>query len=98
LKVIFKVKNTGKKDGAEIIQLYLNHPDHKEDRPEKELKAFDKIYLKAGEEKLVEFILPESSFQFFSNDTNKWEMGSGNYNLLIGSSSRVIKLQKSIFR
>lgn len=97
-KVSLKVKNTGKKDGAEIVQLYISHPDHKEDRPEKELKAFDKIYLKAREEKLVEFILPKSSFQFFSNDTNKWEMGSGNYNLLLGSSSRAIKLQQSVYK
>lgn len=90
LAVSFTLKNTGKMDGAEVIQLYVKDESAELKRPEKELKAFEKVFLKQGEEKKIEFELDKSAFSYFHPDKG-WVIEPGKFQLLIGSSSRDIR-------
>ena len=90
--VSFTVKNTGKMAGAEVAQLYVSQPNAALPRPEKELKGFEKIALKVGEQKKVTLTLDEEAFQYYNDASNKWVMDGGNYTILIGASSRDIRL------
>jgi beta-glucosidase len=90
--ISFSIKNTGKMKGAEITQLYVK-PEHAAlPRPEKELKAFDKVFLEPGQTKTVTMTLDENAFQYYNDVINKWVMEKGMYTILIGGSSRMIKL------
>ena len=86
------VKNTGKMAGAEVVQIYVGDPSASVPRPEKELKAFSKIFLTPGESKEVELQLPESSFQFFDEAKGKFVLEPGTFIIMAGSSSRDIRL------
>lgn len=94
--VSFKVKNTGRVAGAEVAQLYIGQPNALLPRPEKELKGFNKISLKPGEQKTVTLTLNEDAFRYFNDASNQWVMDGGNYNILIGGSSRDIKLTGNV--
>lgn len=85
------VKNTGDKDGSEVVQLYISDLKSSLPRPIKELKAFKKIGLKAGEEKTVEFTIDKSALSFFDSDKHDWVAESGDFEVLIGASSSDIK-------
>jgi beta-glucosidase len=90
------VKNTGKVDGAEVVQLYVGDPVSSFPRPVKELKAFDKIALKAGESREIKLTLRSDAFQYFNPDKMKWIIEPGDFDILIGSSSQDIRLKKKI--
>jgi len=90
--ISFTVKNTGSLMGAEVVQLYVKQEHASLPRPEKELKAFDKIFLQSGESKIVNINLDENAFQYYNDIENKWVMENGIYDILIGSSSRMIRL------
>lgn len=90
--VTFSITNTGKTAGAEIAQVYVHQQKSLLPRPEKELKAFDKVFLQPGQKKQVTLVLNADAFQYFNDVTNNWVMEKGNYNILVGSSSRDIKL------
>jgi len=94
--VTFSLKNTGKVGGAEVAQLYVHQQQSTLPRPEKELKAFDKIFLKPGESKTVKFLLDENAFHYYSDVENKWVMENGVFDIMVGSSSRMIKLNSKI--
>lgn len=94
--VSFSIKNTGKTDGKEIAQLYIEKSDSKILRPKKELKGFAKIHLKAGETKQINILFDEYTFRFFNTKTNQWEVEPGKYDIHIGSSSIDIHLNGSI--
>ena len=94
--VTFNLKNTGKVGGGEVAQLYVHQQQSTLPRPEKELKAFDKIFLKRGESKTVKFLLDDNAFHYYSDVENKWVMENGMFDILIGSSSRMIKLNGKI--
>jgi beta-glucosidase len=66
------------------------------ERPDKELKAFSKVHLAAGEKKKVTMVLPKSSFEYFNGEVGKWVFERGRYEILIGTSSRGIKFSKII--
>ena len=91
--VSFNVKNTGKVAGAEVAQVYVNQAKSLLPRPEKELKAFEKVVLQPGQQKTVTLTLKEDAFQYFNDMQNKWVMEPGVFNILVGGSSRDIKLQ-----
>ena len=93
LQVSLTVSNTGKVTGKEVIQLYVADPESSVQRPPKELKAFDKIELKPGESKEVSFTLNKRDFSYYSKVYNRWLAESGKFEILIGSSSRDIRLQ-----
>ncbi|MCW0484533.1 beta-glucosidase family protein [Gaoshiqia sediminis] len=91
VKVSFTLTNSGKVDGAETAQLYVSKPKSGVARAAKELKAFKKVFLKAGESQEVTLDVPVSSFAYYNELKSEWEVEPGSYNLILGSSSRDIK-------
>ena len=85
------VKNTGSRDGAEIVQLYISDLKSSLPRPVKELKGFEKVFLKAGEEKTVSFTIDKEALSFFDADKHDWVAENGDFEALIGASSTDIK-------
>ncbi|MCQ2461972.1 MAG: glycoside hydrolase family 3 C-terminal domain-containing protein [Clostridia bacterium] len=96
LTAAFKIKNTGERDGAEIAQLYVSQPSSTAFRPEKELKAFKKVFLKAGEEAWIEFPLSKRAFAFFDTDIHDWRVETSGYVIMVGASSRDIRLTAAV--
>lgn len=94
--VSFKIKNTGKVDGAEIAQIYVADKESTIFRPVKELRAFEKVFLKAGEEKEISVELSKRAFAFWNININDWMVETGEFDILIGASSREIRLSKTI--
>jgi beta-glucosidase len=85
------VKNTGKVDGAEVVQLYISDLKSSLPRPLKELKGFDKVYLKAGESKDVSITVDKSALSFFDPVKHDWVAEPGDFEALVGSSSSDIR-------
>lgn len=90
------ITNTGNCDGAEIVQLYIKNPAVYEIRPEKELRDFAKVFLKAGETKTVTFTLNARAFSYYETRIHDWYAESGDYEILLASSSRDIRLQDTV--
>lgn len=90
------ITNTGNCDGAEIVQLYIKNPVVYEIRPEKELRDFAKVFLKAGETKTVTFMLNARAFSYYETRIHDWYAESGDYEILLASSSRDIRLQDTV--
>lgn len=92
-KITFTVniKNTGKRDGSEVVQLYIRDVKSSLPRPLKELKGFEKVYLKAGESKQVSFTIDKTALSFFDDKKHDWVAESGDFEALIGASSTDIK-------
>jgi beta-glucosidase len=93
VKVTMEVKNTGKVAGKEVVQLYVSDSKSSLPRPPKELKGFAKVALKSGESKLVEFTLDERSLAFYDPHKAAWVAEPGEFEVLLGSSSRDIRLK-----
>ena len=91
LKVSVDVTNTGATDGAEVVQLYINDVKSTIDRPVKELKDFEKVYLKAGETKTVTFEIDAQDLSYFDADKHEWVAEPGKFKALLGSSSEDVK-------
>ncbi len=96
LEVSVKVKNTGSCFGKEIVQLYVRDKEASVIRPLKELKGFEKVALEPQEEKTVTFTLDKRSFAFYDVEIGDWNAESGEYEILIGKSSRDILLAETI--
>lgn len=94
--VSVNIKNIGDVFGKEIVQLYIRDKESSVTRPEKELKGFEKIGLEPGEEKEVTFILNKRSFAYYNVDLGDWHAESGEFEILIGKSSREIVLKEVI--
>ncbi|HCO94070.1 MAG TPA: glycosyl hydrolase [Phycisphaerales bacterium] len=95
-RITLNVKNAGKSAGAETVQLYVRDIEASVDRPNKELKAFAKIALLPDQTKQVELYLNRDAFAFFSPIQKRWIIEPGEFELLIGSSSRDIRLIEKI--
>lgn len=91
VKVQVTVKNTGKRLGKEVIQLYVGDPESSLVRPPKELKGFAKVELQPGEAKTVTFELDERAFAFFDPNQSRWVVEPGEFHILAGSSSKDIR-------
>jgi beta-glucosidase len=91
LEVTIDIKNTGKRTGKEVIQLYIHDVDSSLARPPKELKGFRKVFLKPGETKKVSFTLDKRSLSFYDPDKKQWMAEPGEFEVLVGSSSRDIR-------
>lgn len=96
--VKFTITNTGKRDGAEIAQLYIGKSDSGLIRPKKELKGFKKVWIKAGESVDVEIPFDDKSFRYFSTVSNKWEIEAGDYQIYVGASVADIRLTTSVMK
>ncbi|MDD3339031.1 MAG: glycoside hydrolase family 3 C-terminal domain-containing protein [Lachnospiraceae bacterium] len=87
------VTNTGAYAGAEVVQLYVGLPNAIVFRPEKELKGFTKVFLKAGERAEVRIAFDDKTFRYWNVKTNRWETEMGNYEVMIGASVSDIRLK-----
>ncbi len=96
ITVKVSVKNTGSVAGKEVVQLYIQDKTNATIRPEKELKGFEKILINPGETKTVTFTLDKRSFAWYNTNIHEWYAASGEYNILVGASSRDIRLTKKI--
>lgn len=92
VNISFTLKNTGDVDGAEVVQIYSAKPLSCVTRVPKELKAFEKVYLKAGEEKEINISIPYNDLAYFNPALNDWVVEPGDYKLYVASSSRDIRL------
>ena len=90
--VSYNVKNTGKIAGAEVSQVYVKDNESSLIRPEKELKGFDKTYLKPGETKRVSVRLGEEAFRMFHPMKQQWFVEPGEFTVFVGSSSADLRL------
>ena len=90
--VTLTVTNTGKRAGAEIVQLYVAKPGAEVLRPAQELKGFAKVQLQPGESKTVTILLDDKAFRYWNTKTDSWEVEGGSYELRVGASSADIRL------
>ena len=93
VKLTFTVKNTGKKKGAETVQIYVAPIAPKVDRPDKELKAYTKVELAPGKSRKVTVTLKQEDFAYFDEHLHDFIADSGDYEILIGASSEDIRLR-----
>ena len=94
LEVRVDVANVGERAGKEVVQLYVRDVASSLPRPAKELKGFEKIELAPGEKKRISFRLNERALAFYDPAAKRWVTEPGDFDILIGSSSRDIRLQK----
>ena len=90
ITVKVNIKNTGKTDGAEVVQLYVGQTKASVLRPKKELKAFDKIFLKPGEQKTVDLKVKIKDLAFYDEKTSDWKIESGEFVLYTATSAEDI--------
>ena len=91
--VVIPVTNTGRTAGAEVIQLYINDTKCSVDRPVKELKAFQKVFLQPGETREVTLTISIDALSFYDETTRLWKAEAGEFNALIGTASDKITQQ-----
>ncbi|WFR60132.1 glycoside hydrolase family 3 C-terminal domain-containing protein [Anaerocolumna sp. AGMB13025] len=96
ITVTVDITNTGAVSGKEIAQLYVSPQKDTVIRPVKELKGFAKIYLEPGETKTVSFTLNKRAFAYYNTVIKDWHVESGDYDILIGKSSRDIVCSKTL--
>ena len=96
IKVSFTLKNTGKVDGAEAVQVYASQPNASVLRPAKELKAFKKVFLKAGETQMVQLEVKVKDLAFYNDKTKAWTVEPGQFILHNAASSAEVKSSVAI--
>ena len=96
LKLKIKVTNTGEQSGATVAQVYVGEKNPSVTRPVKELKAFEKVMLNAGESKVVELELAKDAFAFWNPETKEWTINKGEFDIYIGESSKDISAIKTV--
>lgn len=90
------LKNTGQVEGSEVVQLYLSLASSSIFRAAQELRGFQKVNLKPGEEIQVDFILPVRDLAFFNTTASDWQVEDGTYEVRIGASSLDIRLRDHV--
>lgn len=96
LTLTYKIKNVGDRAGAEISQVYVSDIESTIFRPVKELRAFNKVYLEAGEEKEISIELSKRAFAYYNVNIMDWHVESGDFHIMVGSSSRDIRLEAKV--
>ncbi|MDR1939495.1 MAG: glycoside hydrolase family 3 C-terminal domain-containing protein [Clostridiales bacterium] len=96
LTVSFDIKNVGNVAGGEVAQIYVKDVESTIFRPEKELKGFRKVYLEPGETKTVTVGLTDRAFAYYNVNISDWAVESGQFEILVGKSSRDIALSASV--
>jgi beta-glucosidase len=86
------ITNTGNRDGAEVVQVYVKPMKPTVKRPVHELKTFKKLFVKKGETQTMTFQLNADAFSFYDDKTSSWKVDKGQYEIQVGTSSRDIKL------
>lgn len=93
VKIQLTIQNTGHRAGAEVVQIYIGDPEARVERPVKELKAFKKVFLKAGEKSTLTFNLDKTALSFYDVVKKDWVAEPGKFIVYAGSSFRDIRLQ-----
>ena len=96
ISVLVKVKNTGKYDGDEVVQVYLSYPGSKVERPLKQLKGFSRVFIPAGESRTVKLSLNKEDLGYWDVNKHAFAVEKGTVKIMVGSSSNNIKLTKNI--
>lgn len=96
IRVTVSVKNTSGRDGEEVVQLYASYPDSKVERPSKQLRAFRRIPIKAGETRKVTLTVPKEELGYWNEGKQMFVVEPGTVKLLIGASSEDIRLEGKI--
>ena len=96
IRVTVSVKNTSGRDGEEVVQLYTSYPDSKVERPSKQLRAFKRIPIKAGETREVTLTVPKEELGYWNEEKQMFVVEPGTVKLLIGASSEDIRLEGKI--
>ena len=96
MTVSVSVRNTGNRDGQEVVQLYVKHMGSKVERPIKELKGFQRVALKAGETKTVQIPLKAKDLAYWDVQKKAWVLEDDKINLMLGGSSADVKVQQTI--
>lgn len=97
VQVSVKLKNTGDKAGAEVVQLYIGFASSKFEMPEKLLRGFNKVFLQPGQEQTISFTIPASGLAYFNPEKHAWEIEPGTYQILVGNSSETAHNLKAEF-
>lgn len=97
LTVMVNVTNTGDREGMEAVQLYVSDKESSVRRPVRELKGFEKLTLKPGETKKAVFHLDKRSFAYYEPEIQDWFVEYGEFIISVGSSSRDIRLETSVY-
>lgn len=92
-QISLKVKNVGKRDGAEIVQFYVEAPKTEKFRPVRELKQFHKVSLAKGEEREISVILPREAFAFYDTEYNRFRVTSGRYRVYAAAASNDMRAE-----
>ena len=95
---VFNVTNTGTRAGNEIAQVYVGEVNPSVTRPVKELKGFQRVYLSAGQTKQVVVPLGGRAFAYYNSNTAAWSVDNATFNILVGASSRDIRLSATTTR
>ena len=96
IRVTVSVKNTSGRDGEEVVQLYASYPDSKVERPSKQLRAFKRIPIKAGESREVTLTVPKEELGYWNEEKQMFVVEPGTVKLLIGASSEDIRLEGKV--
>ena len=91
-----RVENVGDRAGAEAVQAYVADAEASVERPPKELVGVEKVHLEPGETATVEFALDEDAFAFYDEDVGEWTVEPGEFEILVGSSSRDLRLADGV--
>jgi beta-glucosidase len=92
VKIEVNVKNSGTREGDEVVQLYIHDVACSVKRPAKELRGFERISLKPGETKTITFIVPGEKLSFYDENSHKFIVEPGVFEVMVGSSSEDIRL------
>lgn len=96
LHITFDITNIGEYDAKEIVQIYVKDVESTIFREKKSLKGFKKISLKKGQKKSIKIELDKRAFSFYNVDKKDWDIESGEFEILVGASSRDIRLCQAI--
>ena len=96
LTVSVAIKNTGKRAGDEVVQLYLRHLDSAVERPRQDLRGYRRITLQPGETRTVEFPLPAAALRYWDAGAHRFRVEADRVRILVGPSSADIRQQKTI--
>jgi beta-glucosidase len=90
------VENTGKREAAEVAELYVGDPSAKIERPAEELKAFKKVRLRPGERQHLSLHLDRRSLAYWDPNSHDWRVDPGQFTIMVGDSSENLPLNGSI--
>jgi beta-glucosidase len=91
VRVSLEVSNVGERAGQAVVQVYVRDIESSVERPSKELRAFEKVAVAAGEQRTVQLLLPPNAFAYWSIEKHDWLVEPGEFEILVGASSRDIR-------